>query len=841
MLGRFCAGRYLFYQMTNICPGLDTAGPESRDCQMMSRLERSMDFAVVVPTYNERENIPLLIARLNQALKGLRWEAIFVDDDSPDGTAEVIANQACLQPNIRLVHRIGRRGLASACIEGMLATQAEFIAVMDGDLQHDETILPALFDRLRSESLDVVIATRNAKSGSMGDFKPLRVLLSQLGQKISKLVCRAQLTDSMSGFFALRRDFLLEVVHDLQGSGFKILVDLLASSRRPVQVAEVGYTFAERKHGQSKLNCTVSIEYLAMVLNQILGRMIPVELTLYCVVGFVGLITYFATSLFLIQATHFKLLEAQAISTFAAMTGNFVLLNRLIFQDRRLRGWRAISGAINFLLICSFGGWANVVLTSALIRGGTSWWLAGLCGILLGSVWNLSIGSQFTWRVRQHRKSRGDAEEPQRMTEIYRRWGRLLQPLRSAWLLLLLWAAVALAITVWVSVAEVGWDTAIYRSAVHTLRAGHDPYATAIALQIRAHQNGGADASSHPLYSYVYPPATLPLLRLIGSLPSAPVKIAYWLLYAAAMLAQLWVAMQAVQQQERRWFLFLLPIAPFFPGLLADGTLLSGNIAFLLYAAVLSAAVLGWRGKSWFPFYAAVLMASFFKAPLLSLVAIAPLSAPRQRTRALSTVAAGIGLIAVQPLLWPSLFRNYLEAVDLQFRFNSDFGCSPAGLLSSLLYSHHLPYSPWALLFYLGYGVPVLATLVYLSRCYFAALFSLKQWIPMVIVGVVLLNPRLIEYDVAPLTLPLALIASRSLSHLQDRARLTWIFAGVLAFMNSLGLYSWSVRKSLDGALLVTFFVVGSWSLLHLKQASVSIRSNSKRISRKEDPIPVLS
>jgi dolichol-phosphate mannosyltransferase len=797
-----------------------------------------MDFAVVVPTYNERENIPLLISRLNQALKGLRWEAIFVDDDSPDGTAEVIANQACLQSNIRLVHRIGRRGLASACIEGMLATQAEFIAVMDGDLQHDETILPALFGRLRSESLDVVIATRNAESGSMGEFKPLRVLLSQLGQKISRLVCRVQLTDSMSGFFALRRNFLLEVVHDLQGSGFKILVDLLSSSRRPVQIAEVGYIFAERKHGQSKLNCTVGIEYLAMALNQILGRMIPVELTLYCVVGFIGLITYFATSLLLIHVTHLKLLEAETISTLAAMTGNFALTNRLIFQDRRLRGRRAVSGAITFLLACSFGGWANVVLTSTLIRGGRSWGLTGLCGIMLGSVWNLSIGSQLTWRGREHPASMREAGEPKRMTQIYRRWGQRLQTLRSMRLLLLLWVAAALAITVWVSIAEVGWDSAIYQSAIHTLRGGHDPYATAIALQIKAHQNGGANDSNHPLYSYVYPPATLPLLRLIGSLPSAPVKAAYWLLYAIAILVQFWVAMQAVQWQERRWLLFLLPIAPFFPGLLADGTLLSGNIAFLLYAAVLSAAVLGWRGKSWLLFYAVVLLASFFKAPLLSLVAIAPLSAHRQRAWTIITVAAGIALFAVQPLLWPSLFKSYLKAVDLQFRFNGDFGCSPAGLLSSLLFSHHLSYSPWAFLFYLGYSIPVLVILVYLSRCYFAGVFSLEQWIPMVIVGVVLLNPRLIEYDVAPLTLPLALISSRSLSHFQDRARLTWIFAGVLVSMNSFGLYNWSTRKALDGALLVAIFAAGSWSLFHLKEASVPIRSDSKRISRKEQPIP---
>ena len=185
--------------------------------------KKIVDFAVVLPTYNERENVPLVIGRLENALQGLTWEAIFVDDDSPDGTADVIAAHVREASNIRLIHRVGRRGLASACIEGMMATQAPFIAVMDTDLQHDERILPQMLAQLRQKPLDIVIGTRNAGGGSMGEFGRKRVLLSQLGQRISHTVCRCELTDPMSGFFMLRRSFLLEVVHDLQGGGFKIL------------------------------------------------------------------------------------------------------------------------------------------------------------------------------------------------------------------------------------------------------------------------------------------------------------------------------------------------------------------------------------------------------------------------------------------------------------------------------------------------------------------------------------------------------------------------------------------------------------------------------------------
>src|SRR5580704_1304875 len=213
-----------------------------------------IDVAVVLPTYNEGKNIPEVIARVRSVLEGLSWEMIFVDDDSPDGTAEAVLEYARRDRRIRLVQRVGRRGLSSACIEGMLATSANYIAVMDADQQHDETILPKMLARLREEELDIVVGTRNADGGSMGQFSAKRVLLSRLGRRISKSVCHCELSDPMSGFFLLRRGFLMDVVRRLQGEGFKILVDLLASAERRVRVGEIGYRFRLRKHGESKLD-----------------------------------------------------------------------------------------------------------------------------------------------------------------------------------------------------------------------------------------------------------------------------------------------------------------------------------------------------------------------------------------------------------------------------------------------------------------------------------------------------------------------------------------------------------------------------------------------------------
>ncbi len=366
---------------------------------------------MILPTYNERENIPLVVARLEEALDGLAWEAIFVDDDSPDGTAEVIRGYALRDARIRLVHRIGRRGLASACIEGILATAAPCIAVMDADLQHDETMLPAMLRKLESERLDVVVGTRNAEGGSMGQFRRERVWLSRLGQRIGSGVCACRLSDPMSGFFLVDRRFLNEVVHTLQNDGFKILVDMLASSARPVRVGEVGYVFRTRCHGESKLDVRVGIEYFFLILNKRLGDVVPVQLAMYLLVGGIGLGTHLALLFALMRFAHFGFLHAQIAATFAAMSENFFLNNRITFRDRRFRGVRVLTGATRFMLACSFGAWANVLFARALLQSGLGWMLAGTAGIVLGSVWNLSVSSMFTWR-RERRQSGMQERQP---------------------------------------------------------------------------------------------------------------------------------------------------------------------------------------------------------------------------------------------------------------------------------------------------------------------------------------------------------------------------------------------------------------------------------------------
>lgn len=369
-----------------------------------------VDLAIVLPTYNERENIVEVIAAIEEALQGLRWELIVVDDDSPDGTADIVRGYARRNDRIRLLHRVGRRGLSSACIEGIMATSANYVAVMDADMQHDETILPKMLTQLLEQSLDIVVGTRNAQGGSMGQFCSKRIWLSKLGQRIGYAVCHCKLSDPMSGFFLLRRSFFLEVVHHLQGNGFKILVDILSSSVRPVCLGEVGYCFRNRKHGDSKLDVNTAVEYLFLIIGKLTGGFVPVRFVIFSLVGAIGLATHLICLALLLYAFHLHFFVAQAMATFVAMTENFFVNNLITYRDKSLRGLRLLSGLASFWLACSFGAWANVIFARSLLQSGVPWYLSGIAGIILSSVWNYSISQLFTWQMPQPYRQRTMAE-----------------------------------------------------------------------------------------------------------------------------------------------------------------------------------------------------------------------------------------------------------------------------------------------------------------------------------------------------------------------------------------------------------------------------------------------
>jgi len=357
-----------------------------------------VELSVVVPTFNERGNVAEVVRRLDAALDGRSWEVIFVDDDSPDGTAELVRAIGRTDRRVRCIQRIGRRGLSSACIEGMLASTAPYQAVMDADLQHDETLLPRMLDTLQSGEVDIVVGSRYVAGGGLGDLRESRARISRIATRLSRLVLRDGLTDPMSGFFMIRREAFAARVRALSGIGFKILLDLFTWSGRPLRYREMPYRFRSRFSGESKLDTQAAWEYLMLLLDKLVGRVIPVRFVAFTAVGGLGVCVHLATVWLLFRGLHVDFTAAQAAATLVAITSNFALNNVFTYRDRRLRGRKWLTGWLSFLLACGVGALANVGIASYLFESSrTTWVLAALAGILVSAVWNYASTAVYTW------------------------------------------------------------------------------------------------------------------------------------------------------------------------------------------------------------------------------------------------------------------------------------------------------------------------------------------------------------------------------------------------------------------------------------------------------------
>ena len=364
------------------------------------------ELSVIVPTYNERENLTPLLEALAETLNFIDYEVIVVDDDSTDNTAAAARSIAQNNSRVRILQRIGRRGLSSAVVEGMLAASAPLLLVMDADLQHDERIIPSMIEKLYRENLDVVVATRNSEGGSMGEFAAERVGLSEAGRAMSSMVCKVQVTDPMSGFFLIRSEFFHSVVHRLSCVGFKILLDMLSSAQGPVRVGEVGYRFRNRIYGESKLDILVGLEYMELLLHKFTRGVIPVSYLLFGLTGSVGVLVNFLLAALFGYWLRLDFRTSQLAGALITIAVNFLLNNQLTFRSARLRGVNLAAGLVVFYFCCSIGLFAQVTVATALHAGGMNWFAATLAGIALGSVWNYSTAYLFVWQVQRRRTVR---------------------------------------------------------------------------------------------------------------------------------------------------------------------------------------------------------------------------------------------------------------------------------------------------------------------------------------------------------------------------------------------------------------------------------------------------
>lgn len=358
-----------------------------------------VELTVVIPTFNEAANVPLVVERLDRVLAGVAWDVVFVDDDSPDGTSAVARLLAQKDRRVRVIRRVGRRGLSTACVEGVLSSAAPFFAVMDGDLQHDDQKLPEMFRRLREENLDIVVGSRYLDGERTEGLSPIRKWISRTGGRMARLVLKADLTDPMSGFFLMRREAFDAAVGNLSQQGFKILLDLFASSPAPMRFGEVATQFHTRQHGESKLDTKVAWEFGILVIDKLIGRVVPVRFAIFALVGATGVAVHLIV-LWLIGKAGASFAAAQTTAVIAAMTWNFVLNNMITYRDQRLKGASFFTGLLSFYAIGAVGALANIGIAQSLYDQGRGWLIAGVAGALIGVVWNFTMSSFFTWRRR---------------------------------------------------------------------------------------------------------------------------------------------------------------------------------------------------------------------------------------------------------------------------------------------------------------------------------------------------------------------------------------------------------------------------------------------------------
>ena len=360
----------------------------------------TVELTVVVPCFNERANVAPLVEKLATALRGLRWEVVFVDDDSPDRTAAEARRIAASDPRVRCIRRIGRRGLASAVIEGALSSSAEYVAVMDGDLQHDEARLPDMLEALRTGAFDLAVGSRHVEGGdASGLSSRWRHALSDLGIRLAQRVLPVRLTDPMSGFFMLPRALFEELAPRLTAKGFKILLDLVLSAPRTPRVVEIPCQFRERVAGESKLDVLVLAQFGALLVDKLLGGVVPLRFLAFAGVGALGVLVHLAV-LGLGQALGDRFAASQIVATVVAMAFNFELNNQITYRDQRLRGPDLWRGFVLFMLVCGIGAVANVGIAQTLYQAHTAWTLAGAMGAVIGVVWNYAVSATLVWRAR---------------------------------------------------------------------------------------------------------------------------------------------------------------------------------------------------------------------------------------------------------------------------------------------------------------------------------------------------------------------------------------------------------------------------------------------------------
>jgi dolichol-phosphate mannosyltransferase len=353
--------------------------------------------SVVLPTYNERVNLPLMVERLENCLKNSSFEIVIVDDNSPDETWKVALELAQSRPCLRVIRRLHDKGLSSAVMAGFEASLGKYLAVMDADLQHDENALPAFLEALE-KGADIIVGSRIVAGGGIEDWSIIRQFMSFVASMLAKIVLPQVISDPMSGFFALRREIYEELAGDINPRGFKILLEFVARARH-LRIAEVSYVFRGRVYGKSKLSTNVVLDYLAALYDLSVGKWMPRRFLKYAVVGLSGMVTNQCGVWVAINGLNLAESRALVWGIEISILSNFILNNYWTFRDVRLRGLvKVLRGLVSFNTICLGGAFINYA--SALFfleKFGRTIYVANLLGVFFGTIWNYIVNSHMTW------------------------------------------------------------------------------------------------------------------------------------------------------------------------------------------------------------------------------------------------------------------------------------------------------------------------------------------------------------------------------------------------------------------------------------------------------------